>query len=412
MPTDLMEKPGSDVRGRIRAGASVALIGSFASMPRAELGEIVQAHGARYVTKPALNTSLVVVGQKDWPLNASGMLPEALRVLRVRAARGNMKVPVVSEEQFLREMGLSDHAANVHPLYSTTTLTELLGVARDSVRGWVKAGLLEPAQTVHGVWYFDFRQATAAKTLCELARRGVSLNRMRKSLEQLRGWLPEADQPLEQLSVLERDGALMVRLAEGALAAADGQLVLDFDHPAAAAVAGAVEEAEPRLRIGPDTRPGEHVVHRTASDWFALGVEQHAAGLLDEAVASFREALLAGGPDAQTCFDLAAVLHALGRRPEAIERYRQAVEVDPRFGDAWNNLGTVLAEAGLLDEACAAFRRAISISPDDGRAHYNLADTLDDMGLSREAAAHWKAYLRHDTASQWAAHARKRLAAV
>jgi hypothetical protein len=75
-------------------------------------------------------------------------------------------------------------------------------------------------------------------------------------------------------------------------------------------------------------------------------------------------------------------------------------------------LGTVLVEFGLLDDACGAFRRAVAIQPDDCRAHYNLADTLDDMGLSREAAAHWNAYLRHDTSSPWAAHARKRLAAV
>jgi tetratricopeptide (TPR) repeat protein len=240
----------------------------------------------------------------------------------------------------------------------------------------------------------------------------VSLKRMRKSLEQLRTWMPEAEQPLQQLAVLERDGRMLIRLAEGALAAPDGQLELDFDH------APDVDQAEddggadvgPCLRICAGDEQAMSQRHRTPVDWFDLAVEQQSAGLLDEAAASFREALLAGGPDAQTCFDLAGVLHALGRREQAIERYRQAVEIDPRFADAWNNLGTLLAEAGQLDDACAAFRRAIAIDANDSRAHYNLADTLDEMGLPREAAPHWKAFLRHDTASPWAAHARKRLA--
>jgi tetratricopeptide (TPR) repeat protein len=410
--SELLDKPSQvDVRHLVGAGRYVALVGRFASMSRAQAAEVIHAHGAQVSSQVRRGTSLVVVGQRDWLLNRDGMMPEALRHLRVLAARENAKTPVISEEQFLRELGLGDHAEQVHPEYSTTTLTELLGVSVDTVRGWVKAGLLEPAWTSHGVWYFDFRQATAAKTLCDLARRGVSLKRMRKSLEQLRAWLPEAEQPLEQLAVLERDGNLMVRLAEGSLAATDGQLVLDFDQPAE--TIAEEHDDEPRLRIGDHHAAAlPQTLTRSASQWFELAVEQQAAGLLAEAVTSYHEALLAGGPDAQTCFDLAGVLHALGRRPESIERYRQAVEVDPRFTDAWNNLGTVLAEANRLDEACVAFRRALSVNASDMRAHYNLADTLDDMGLAREAAPHWKAFLRFDTSSQWAAHARKRLAAV
>ena len=42
---------------------------------------------------------------------------------------------------------------------------------------------------------------SAAKTLCELARSGVTTPRLRKSLEQLKAWLPDAEQPLQQLAV-------------------------------------------------------------------------------------------------------------------------------------------------------------------------------------------------------------------
>lgn len=122
--------------------------------------------------------------------------------------------------------------------------------------------------------------------------------------------------------------------------------------------------------------------------------------------------MLASGPDARTCFDLAGALAALGRHAEATERYRQAVEVDPHFGDGWNNLGNALAGQGCHDEACAAYRRALSMNPDDFRAQHNLARSLDEMGLGRESAPHWRAFLKQDTASPWAAHARRRLAVI
>lgn len=426
MATELLTRPTTqaapDIPALVRGGRYVSLVGRFASMSRVQVGEIVQAHGGHYSSnRVARGTSLVVVGQKDWTLERDGSLPDALRVLRVMEARERVRVPVVSEEQFLEAIGLAGHAEAIHPLYTTGTLTELLGVSRDSVQGWVRAGLIAPARTVHGVWYFDFRQASAARTLCDLVRAGVSLKRMRKSLERLRDWMPEADVPLQQLAVLERDGQILVRLADGDLAAPDGQLHLDFEHATAPTAGEAADDTEmdegSRLRIGVGASAGGAgtatlASRRSAPEWFDLAVEQHAAGFLEEAVASYREALLAGGPDARTCFDLGGALAALGRRPEATERYRQAVEIDPRFADAWNNLGTLLAETGRADDACSAFRRALSIDPDDARAHYNLADTLDEMGQPRQAAPHWRAFLRGDTTSPWAAHARRRLAAI
>jgi Flp pilus assembly protein TadD len=72
----------------------------------------------------------------------------------------------------------------------------------------------------------------------------------------------------------------------------------------------------------------------------------------------------------------------------------------------------VLAELGRCDEAVAALRRTLSLDPRNARAHYNLADLLDECGRSGEAAPHWRAYLRLDQTSQWAAYARGRLAGV
>ncbi|HZN65300.1 MAG TPA: tetratricopeptide repeat protein [Tepidisphaeraceae bacterium] len=393
----------SDLRPLIR-GRYVLLSGRLASMTRDEFVEIVEAHGGNFTNGgprgPGAGVALVVVGQKDWPLARDGTLPDVLRRTRVMQRRKHARILVLSEEQFLASLGLDQYQESVHRLYTTATLCELLGVAPGRVRAWVKAGLLKPAETRDGVWHFDFRQASAAKTLCDLARSGVTLPRLRRSLEQLRAWLPDAEEPLQQLSLLA-GGRVMVRLSDGDLAETDGQLYIDFDHAGSIEAEDDAPPATMRLHAGPST----------AAQWYEQAVAEQAAGYLSEAVESYRQALLLGGPDADVCYDLAHALAALGRREQAVERYLQAVEIRPDFGDAWNNLGTLLAELGRRDEACAAFRRALEADPSDFRAHYNLADTLDEMGMLPESLPHWRAYLKYDGTSRWAEHARARLAA-
>ena len=48
----------------------------------------------------------------------------------------------------------------------------------------------------------------------------------------------------------------------------------------------------------------------------------------------------------------------------------------------------------------------------DSRACFNLADTLDELRRSAEAVEQYRAYLRADPASEWADHARERLASL
>jgi tetratricopeptide (TPR) repeat protein len=169
-----------------------------------------------------------------------------------------------------------------------------------------------------------------------------------------------------------------------------------------AAVERGLESVPPTLKLA--TGP------TTASEWHELAIEQEQDGYLTEAVASYRDALLAGGPDVQIVFDLAHALHQLGRREEAVERYRQAVEMAPAFIDAWNNLGVLLTEAEQLEEACECFRRALAADPGNPMTQYNLADTLTDKGHDAEALPHWKAYLQADSQSERAAYARRQLA--
>jgi hypothetical protein len=88
--------------------------------------------------------------------------------------------------------------------------------------------LIQLTASVLGLHFFDFRRATWARTLCRLTQAGVQPKRIRRSLEQVRRWLPELDHCMTQLAILENDGRLPVRLQDGQLAKATGQGCLDF----------------------------------------------------------------------------------------------------------------------------------------------------------------------------------------
>src|SRR5262249_33784114 len=149
-------------------------------------------------------------------------------------------------------------------------------------------------------------QAISARGLCRLFRAGVRPARLVRSIRQLASWLPDLERPLHQLAVLERDGELLVRLADG-LVEPGGQRCFDF---------GAAAE-EPK--VTPLERPV------TADEWFDRACRHEDAGQNEDAVHAYRQALLSGGPNASISFNLANVLANLGHTDQAIERYYQCV---------------------------------------------------------------------------------------
>ncbi len=369
-------------------GKQVAFTGCMASLTRAEAAVLVETLGGQFSPRVTRQTAFLVVGQEGLPLTKKGRLTNKLKTAR-RLQTGGSPV-ILAEEDFFERLGLAPQSGGVHRLYSMAQLCRLLRVRRDRLRTWLRAGLIKPVQTVQGIGFFDFQQVTGVKTLCDLTQAGVTPRQIRRSLQHLHRWLPEAEEPLAQLAVLERDGQMLIRLGAGQLAEPSGQLHLDFGDEA-----GPVTVARPS---------------RTADEWWEYGCQEEEAANLEEAAAAYRQALYLGGPDAKLSFNLGNVLFALGQKGQAAERFRQAVELDHHFAAAWNNLGNVLAELHDLDAAVAAYETALELQPLYADAHYNLADTLDQRGLPWKARTHWQTYLRLDPVGPWADYARRRLA--
>jgi tetratricopeptide (TPR) repeat protein len=371
------------------SGHKVAFTGKLASMTRARAAVLVREHGGAWSPAVTRDTSFLVVGQDGWPLDHKGRLTSKLQ-----KARRLPRVRVIGEADLLARLRLEPVASRL----AITQVSRALHISGDAIRRWVDLGLLQPAETCQGVHYFDFRQASWARTLCEFASAGVSIQRIKRSLEQLRRWLPDVQEPLDQLAVLEKDGRLLVRLQDEQLADASGQLQLDFGQPP--------EASALRLESAPAARFRET---DKAANWFARACRAEDEGNWAETVWAYRQALQAGGSDAALAFNLANALYALGNKQQAAERYRQSIEIDPTLTEAWNNLGNVLAELHEYPEAIEALETALRLDPSYSDAHYNLADVLEEAGRSEEASTHWRAYLRWQPQGPWAAYARRRL---
>lgn len=378
-------------------GKQVCVTGRLASMTRAEATHLIETHGGAVSASVTQKTDYIIVGQDGGPLDRSGRLTAKLEQAR-KLHQAGQTIAILPEEELLARLGLEADAGVIHRLYSTTQLCKILRVAGERIRAWLKAGLIQPAEIRHGIAYFDYRQVSWAKTLSELADAGVKPDQIRKSLEQLKKWLPDASQPLDQLVLLEENGELLIRLENGQLAEPTGQPRFDFrDEPEA--------DAHPHLSL---TKGRDR--DRSAEEWFTLGSDRETASRWVEAAEAYRQALLVGGPNAVVSFNLANVLYALGQKEMAAERFRQAIEIDPQSAGAWNNLGVVLSELGQVAEAVRSFEKVLELDPHFADVHYNLADALEQLGHTTEAKPHWQLYLRNEPAGPWADYARKRLA--
>src|SRR5207253_2863059 len=130
-----------------------------------EAAQLVAANRGSYVSKVTRRTALLIVGQDGWPLQKNGRLTNNLRRMQ-SLQRAGYSITVLTEEELLSRLGMATESAR--QLYSTARLSRLLQVPGGRLRRWVKAGLIRPVTTVHGVSQFDFSQVISAKALCGL----------------------------------------------------------------------------------------------------------------------------------------------------------------------------------------------------------------------------------------------------
>jgi predicted O-linked N-acetylglucosamine transferase (SPINDLY family) len=114
----------------------------------------------------------------------------------------------------------------------------------------------------------------------------------------------------------------------------------------------------------------------------ALGRQQRQAAM-QEAEASFREAIALDGKSAAAYEGLGDFLEANGRYRDAEKALRRAIALDPKLASAHVALGNAVQWLGRYEEMEAAYRRALAIDPtlrevQDGLLSIPLAQLLYD----------------------------------
>lgn len=110
-------------------------------------------------------------------------------------------------------------------------------------------------------------------------------------------------------------------------------------------------------------------------------------GFLEEAIASYHQAIELNPNFYLSHHNLGETLAKLDRWEEAVTCYDRAIQLNPNSVWSYYNLGQALAKLCRWDEAIASYRRAIELSPDFYKFYSSLGAALCKQGRSEEAAA-------------------------
>ncbi|MCA9637943.1 MAG: tetratricopeptide repeat protein, partial [Myxococcales bacterium] len=247
---------------------------------------------------------------------------------------------------------------------------------------------------------YDVRDLIAVKGAKELLAAGLSLQRVRRSLDALRIKLPGVSAPLARLRIRCEHDTVIVDESEHAFEAATGQVLLNF------AVDALRQEAAKVLTLPIPDRSGDDEAGAGAPsdayEWFLHGTELEGEwdGVDPEepafaaARAAYERALELDPGLAAAYTNLGSLLAAAGDLDGARDCYDQALHFDPDQPEAQGNLAALALRAGDPETAIAGYRQLLRGAPENLEAHYGLARALLEVGSRGPALAHLDRFCR------------------
>jgi len=280
--------------------------------------------------------------------------------------------------------------------YSRREVRRLLGLRENQLRSWEQKGLILPVET------FGWQDLLALRSLQALRRNRVPPKRIQQALAALRRKLAEVANPLHELRLVA-EGRRVVVLVDGQrMEPVSGQLLLDFGAEHMSRLLAFPKREAPRR---PSAGRG-----REAEQWFQKGLELEKAGApFEEIIEVYQRAVELDPNSVGALVNLGTVHYNRRDWAEAERCYRRALEVEPGYALAYFNLGNLCDERGDAEGAQTCYEKALTLNASYADAHYNLALLCQREGLVMKAVRHWKAYLKLDPSSSWAAIARQEL---
>ncbi|MBA3976200.1 MAG: hypothetical protein C0504_18490 [Candidatus Solibacter sp.] len=283
--------------------------------------------------------------------------------------------------------------------YTRDQVLRLLGVTESVLVRWEEHGFVAQARE------YGFRELVALRTLRELRRNRIRVERIRLILAALRSRLRDVDDPLADLKIFTDGRKVTVQVGGGKMEPISGQLLFDFDR------------AEIRRMLEfPASRPAQTQAREQASraleaeSWFEKGVNAEQSGLaVETAVEAYRKAIEIDPDQAFALVNLGTIHYNQHDYPKAEDCYRRALRARPDYALAHFNLGNLYDETGHWHKALEQYLAALAAQPGYSDAHYNIALLHQTHGEPLKAVRHWRAYLKADPHGHWAAIARREL---
>lgn len=402
----------------------LCFVGKLGGLAKRDVREGVQANGGKMVALDDPRLSVIVLGADSFPFN----LQQLDETILQRIDEGQTQV--IEETEFWQRCQSLETADRLSQLHTPAMLADLLQIPVRQVRRWHRLGLIQPAFEVHRLPYFDFQEVASARRLVRWLS-ASSAEAIEQKLVQLDKHLPGVRRPLSQLPIIVEGSHVLLRQISG-LVDHNGQQRFDFfaqddddlpDPNAATVLAFANPNVDYPQRFAPGTLNVEEAKHAKGvknveeANWKQAAAPerflQAAIACEDEqdweqAIEIYRSMMMAFGPSADVCFQIAELLYRQGDLAAARERYYMAIELDDDFLEARANLGCVLAELQQWELAVAAFEGALHLHPEYADVLFHLASALDELDRREEADRYWERFLNVAPNSPWAMYARAR----
>ena len=124
--------------------------------------------------------------------------------------------------------------------------------------------------------------------------------------------------------------------------------------------------------------------------WLAQGIEELAAGRIDEAIALYQRAIEAEPEFSRAHANLGMAYAEQERYDEALTHLEQAIRVNAKDAFTWNAIGWVQAQLGHMDDALARYEVALELSPSNPFVHNNLGLAMRQLGRPYRAIEHFE----------------------
>jgi DNA-binding transcriptional MerR regulator len=108
--------------------------------------------------------------------------------------------------------------------FKSQQVREIIGLTRRQMQYWSATGLIEPSYTTPGGHArYTFEDLVALKTSVKLLRAGVSVQKIRRVMAELKNVLPKIKRPLSELTLVATGDVILVFYENTAFEAITGQ---------------------------------------------------------------------------------------------------------------------------------------------------------------------------------------------